>query len=304
MVTAPPRATRRTGVVPILLAAMLWGTTGTAAHFLPASVSPLATGAATMAVGGGLLFALSARTALVTLQDRSVRRWVLAGVAGIVVYPLAFYSAMNLAGVAVGTVVSLGSAPVFAAGIEFLAERRAVTRLWAVCTLTAVLGTVLLIAGQQSDRGAGSAPLGVLLGLLAGLSYALYTHASHRVIAGGHGSRATMGALFGAGALCLVPVLAATGAPLLQSAGSVGITVYLIVGPMFVAYLLFGHGLRTVRGSTATSITLVEPLVATLLAVLIVGERLPPSGWAGLGLVLMAVVALVAAPGPKVRISR
>ncbi|HSP76693.1 MAG TPA: DMT family transporter [Cryobacterium sp.] len=300
----PLATTRRAGVIPILLAAMLWGTTGTAAHFLPANVSPLATGAATMAVGGGLLFALSARSALATLHDRSVRRWVLAGVAGIVVYPLAFYSAMNLAGVAVGTVVSLGSAPVFAAGIEFLAERRAVTRLWALCTLTALFGTVLLIAGQQSDRGAGSAPLGVLLGLLAGLSYALYTHASHRVIAGGHGSRATMGALFGAGALCLVPVLAATGAPLLQSAGSVGITAYLIVGPMFVAYLLFGRGLRTVRGSTATSITLVEPLVATLLAVLIVGERLPPSGWAGLGLVLVAVVALVAGPGTKVRISR
>ncbi|WP_233199312.1 EamA family transporter [Cryobacterium sp. M23] len=61
---------------------------------------------------------------------------------------------------------------------------------------------------------------------------------------------------------------------------------------MFVAYLLLGRGPRTVRGSTATSLTLVQPLVATLLAVLIVGERLPPSGWAGLGLVLVAVAAL------------
>ena len=305
MVTAPPRAAaRQTGVVPILLAALLWGTTGTAAHFLPGSVSPLATGAATMAVGGALLYAVSARSARTTLRDRSVRRWVLAGVAGIVVYPLAFYSAMSVAGVAVGTVVSLGSAPVFAAGIEFLAERRAVTRLWALCTLVALFGTVLLIAGQQSDPAAGSAPLGVLLGLLAGLSYALYTHASHRVIASGHSSRATMGALFGVGALCLVPVLAVTGAPLLQSAGSVGITAYLAIGPMFLAYLLFGRGLRTVRGSTATSITLVEPLVATLLAVLIVGERLPPSGWAGLGLVLLAVTALVSVPGSTVRIPR
>jgi DME family drug/metabolite transporter len=87
-----------------------------------------------MAVGGALLYAVSARSARTALRDRSVRRWVLAGVAGIVVYPLAFYSAMSVAGVAVGTVVSLGSAPVFAAGIEFLAERRAVTRLWAFCS--------------------------------------------------------------------------------------------------------------------------------------------------------------------------
>ncbi|WP_241979211.1 DMT family transporter [Cryobacterium sinapicolor] len=304
MTALPRAAAHRTGMVPILLAALLWGTTGTAAHFLPGNVSPLATGAATMAVGGALLFTVSARSARATLRDRSVRRWLLAGVAGIVVYPLAFYSAMNLAGVAVGTVVSLGSAPVFAAGIEFLAERRAITRLWALCTLVALVGTGLMVAGQQSDPAAGPAPLGVLLGLSAGLSYALYTHASHRVIAAGHAPRATMGALFGLGALCLVPVLGATGAPLLQSGGSLGITAYLALGPMFVAYLLFGRGLRTVRGSTATSITLVEPLVATLLAVLIVGERLPPSGWAGLGLVLVAVTALVSIPGARAKLHR
>jgi DME family drug/metabolite transporter len=277
MVTAAPRrtatratATRGTGVVPILLAALLWGTTGTAAHFLPDDVSPLATGAATMAIGGGLLWALSVRGAHATLRDRSVRGWLVAGVAGIVVYPLAFYSAMHLAGVAVGTVVSLGSAPVFAAGIEFLADRRGVTRRWGVCTLAALVGTVLLVLGRSAETAAAaSAPLGVFLGLLAGLSYALYTHASHRVIAAGHSSQATIGALFGVGALCL--------------------------GPMFTAYLLFGYGLRTVRGSMATSITLLEPIVATVLAIAVVGERLPPVGWVGLWLVLVAVTALATA---------
>ncbi|TFD33257.1 DMT family transporter [Cryobacterium cryoconiti] len=300
MVTVTPRApARQAGVIPILLAGLLWGTTGTAAHFLPADVSPLATGAATMAGGGALLWLLSARSARQVVRDRSIRSWLVAGIAGIVVYPLAFYSSMHLAGVAVGTVVSLGSAPVFAAGIDFLAERRGVTRRWALCTLAALTGTALLVGGHATGPGASDAPLGVLLGLLAGLSYALYTHASHRVIGAGHSARATVGALFGVGAVCLVPVLAVTGAPLLQSAGSLGVTAYLIIGPMFVAYLLFGHGLRTVRGSTATSITLIEPLVATVLAILVVGERLAPSGWAGLVLVLLAVTALSFAPRPK-----
>ncbi|TFC96850.1 EamA/RhaT family transporter [Cryobacterium breve] len=300
MVTPPTRADERpAGVIPILLAGLLWGTTGTAAHFLPPDVSPLATGAATIAGGGVLLWMLSARRARRVVRDRSVRFWLLGGVTGIVVYPLSFYSSMHLAGVAVGTVVSLGSAPVFAAGIELLAERRGATRHWALCTLAALTGTALLVAGRASDPTASEVPVGVLLGLLAGLSYALYTHASHRVIAAGHSSRATVGALFGVGAVCLAPVLAATGAPLLQSAGSLGITAYLVIGPMFVAYLLFSQGLRTVRGSTATSITLVEPLVATVLAIVVVGERLPPSGWAGLALVLLAVTALVRAPRPK-----
>jgi len=64
-----------------------------------------------------------------------------------------------------------------------------------------------------------------------------------------------------------------------MSAGTATVTAYLAIGPMFLAYLLFGAGLRTVRGSTATTITLVEPLAATILAILVVGERLDPVGW-------------------------
>ena len=282
------------GVGPILLAAVLWGTTGTAAHFLPASVSPLATGAVTMAVGGGLLFARSTRGAVRAIRDPSVRGLLVVGVLGVVVYPLAFYSSMHLAGVAIGTVVSLASAPVFAGAIDFLRDRGGVSRRWVVCTAIAVPGMVLLVLGRPADLGAGpGAPLGVLLGLVAGLSYAAYADVSHRMIARGHGSSATMGALFGLGALFLVPVLAVTGAPLLGSAGSIGIAAYLAIGPMFLAYLLFGAGLRTVRSSTATTLTLVEPLVATILAVLVVGERPGPVGWVGLVLVLASVTALV-----------
>jgi DME family drug/metabolite transporter len=67
---------------------------------------------------------------------------------------------------------------------------------------------------------------------------------------------------------------------------------------MFVAYLLFGVGLRTIRSSTATTITLIEPVVATVLAVIVVGERLSASGWVGLAVILGAVCMLVAARLP------
>jgi DME family drug/metabolite transporter len=94
-------------------------------------------------------------------------------------------------------------------------------------------------------------------------------------------------------------VLLLFGAPLLQSAQTVGIAAYLALGPMFVAYLLFGIGMRTLRSSTATTITLLEPFVATLLAVLVVGERLEPAGWLGLALILAAVTVLATARQPR-----
>jgi len=285
------------GIIAVLLASLLWGTTGTTASFLPHDVSPLAVGASTMGLGGLLLFVTGPRLSLAVLRDRNGRRWAALGAVGVFVYPLAFYSAMNLAGVAVGNVVALGSGPVFAAVYEWLGERRPLSRRWAVSTGLAVLGIACLAFGRQVHshvESVGTIP-GVALGLLAGAAYALFAYASSRAIQAGQLSRGMMGAMFGAGAVLLLPVLVVTGAPLLQSWSTIAIAGYLAVGPMFVAYLLFGIALRTVRSSSATTIALLEPVVATVLAVLVVGERLEAVGWIGLALVLAGLAILVTA---------
>ena len=289
---------RISGIVALVVACLLWGTTGTAATLLPDDVSPLAIGAATMGLGGVLLFLTAPRMSTRVLRDPVARRWAALGALGVVVYPLAFYTGMDLVGVAVGNVVALGSGPVFTALLEWLVERERLSARWLVSTALAVLGIVLLALGRDEGGEAsspGAAVLGVAVALLAGLAYALYTYASSRAIRSGQPSRGVMGGMFGLGALPLLVVLLVAGAPLLQSWGSVGLTAYLVIGPMFVAYLLFGVGLRSVRSSTATTITLLEPVFATVLAVLVVGERLSAVGWAGFGLVLVGLAVLVTA---------
>lgn len=278
----------------LVLASLLWGTTGTAAHFFPADVSPLAVGASTMAVGGALLFLTSLRGSVAAIRDPLARRWLLIGAIGVVVYPLAFYTSMNLAGVAIGNVVSLGTGPVFAALLEWLWERRRLSLRWSICTAVAIGGILLLALGGDGDAGP-NVPVGIALGALAGFAYALYTYASSRAISTGQGSRSVMGAMFGLGAIPLVPVLLVLGAPLLQSWQTLGIAGYLAIGPMFIAYILFGVGMRWLRSTTATTITLLEPVVATVLAVTIVGERLGVVGWLGLAAILVAVTVLVTA---------
>lgn len=289
------------GTAALVIASVLWGTTGTSASFLPESVPPIAIGASTMALGGILLFAFSARRAIGAMKDAAARRWLLLGAIGVFVYPLAFYSSMDLAGVAIGNVVSLGSGPVFAAILEWLFERHRLAARWGIATTIAIVGVALIAAGGHASSVSGSDTPGsdvlpgVLLGLLAGLSYALYTYASTRAIGLGHSGRGVMGGMFGAGAVLLAPVLLLTGGPLLGSAETIGIALYLAIGPMFVAYLLFGYGLRSIRSSVATTVTLIEPFVATVLAVVIVGERLTVIGWAGLALVIGGVTVLVSA---------
>jgi DME family drug/metabolite transporter len=311
-------------MIAIVLAALLWGTTGTVASTVPPDVGPLAVGAATMCVGGLLLALTAPRLTRGVLNGGAASwRWLVPGALGVVVYPLAFYSSMSLAGVAVGNVVSLGTAPVFAALLERTldspARRRPLEARWVASAALAVVGVALLAATGQHPAGpeataqvvgsadaataatasGASAPLGIALGVLAGLAYATYTYTAGRLIAEGHPSRGAMSAQFGLGAVLLLPVLLATGAPLLGSGASVGAAAYLALGPMFVAYLLFGRGLRTVSSSRATTVTLLEPFVATLLAVLVVGERLGPPGWLGLALVLAGVVSVVLARPPR-----
>jgi DME family drug/metabolite transporter len=56
--------------------------------------------------------------------------------------------------------------------------------------------------------------------------------------------------------------------------------------PMFIGYLCFGHGLKQIDASKATLITLLEPVVATLFAIGIVGEKFDPIGWYGMALII------------------
>ncbi len=214
---------------------------------------------------------------------------LLVGAAAVAVYPLAFYSSMALAGVAIGTVVTLGSAPVFAAILERVVDGVRLDRRWAVAAAVSVIGLLLITGG--GDTGVGSqAVLGALLGLLGGAAYVVYSWAAGRMMRGGHGSRSVMGAMFGAGALALLPVLAFTGGPLLGSLSGLLIAGYLAVIPMGLAYVLFGAGLRRTSASVATTLSLLEPVVAALLSVLVVGERLGVVAWCGVGLIGVGLV--------------
>jgi drug/metabolite transporter, DME family len=65
---------------------------------------------------------------------------------------------------------------------------------------------------------------------------------------------------------------------------------YLAVLPMAGAYLLFGYGLRRMTASTATTLALAEPIVATLLAVLVLGEHLAAQAWIGLAVIGIGLV--------------
>lgn len=289
---------RLAGLLAICATSLLWGTTGTAATFAT-GVGPLAIGAAALGIGGLLQAAVAVpalRAARLGLRQQGAV--VITGAVAVAVYPLAFYSSMHTAGVAVGSVVSLASAPLASGVLERFVDGRALSRWWMLAGSLGILGSALLCASKLDGTTGTGAPavLGIGLGLVAGSTYAIYSWACHRLMNSGISRAASMGAVFGGGGLLLMPVLIVTGAPLLATPQAFTVGAYMALVPMFLGYLLFGYGLTKVPVSTATTVTLTEPAIATLLAVLIVGEHLGMLGWTGLAVIAIVLVILAFAP--------
>lgn len=282
----------------ITTTSILWGTTGTAATFAP-DAGPLAIGAAALGIGGILqaLIAIPALRASRT-QLRVNLPLIALGALAVAIYPLAFYSSMHLAGVALGSVVSLASAPLASGVLERFVQGSSLSRWWMLAAGLGIAGSALLCFSKMAHdpADAGSTLVGIALGLVAGATYAAYSWCAQRLMSRGVSRAASMGAVFGTGGSLLLPVLFLTGAPLLANPQAFTVAVYMAVVPMFLGYLLFGYGLARLSASTATTITLSEPAIAAVLAVVIVGERLSGMGWAGLGVIAMALVVLAIAP--------
>jgi DME family drug/metabolite transporter len=256
---------------------------------------------ATRIVLGGALLALIGHF----LAPRSERAWplalVLASGGAVALYQLSFFEAVDRTGVAIGTVVALGSAPALAGVLARVVDGTPLGARWAGCTALATAGVLLLVlSGAEAEVSAA----GIGLALLAGASYALYTVASKRLLEHGHAPEAVMAWGFGLAALALLPVLAVVGLGGLWSPEGAALVLYLAAIPTALAYVLFARGLRRLTAGETATLTLAEPLTASVLGALVLGERPGALAVVGAALVLAGLAALALPDGPLRRLRR
>jgi DME family drug/metabolite transporter len=285
-------ATRGMGPVQILTAAILWGTTGTTQALAPAGVSTAGVAALRVVVGGVALVAVALlRRALPARGLSLVRACIPAG--ALVGAQLCFFAAVERTGVAVGTVVSIGSAPVLGGALTWLFRRHAPGRRWAFATAMALVGCALLLtAGRSLEVD----PFGVALALVVGAGYAAYTLTTRDLVSS-HSPDAVTAIVFGLAAAAMAPVLAVVPLEPMLSPWGVAATAHLGLLTVAFAYSIFTRGLRHVRAADALTLTLAEPLTATVLGAVVLDERLTLPAWAGTGLILSSLVALSVEPG-------
>lgn len=279
------------GVICVVGAAVLWGTTGTSQALAGGTLPPLWFGALRLvfaalffltfaAVTGGL-----ARTAWQGLSPASALG------AGLCmgVYNLAFFAGVKLTGVGIGTAIALGSGPIWAGLLQAVFQRQPPNTAWWGGTAVAIMGGVLLSIGGGS--GAVSA-LGVALCLTSGLAYATYTLLNKRLVGRAPASSITLTA-FAVAALVALPVAALqAGWPDLGVRDLVAVT-YTGVVTAGIGYLLFSFALHHVQPATAVTLALTEPVVAFVLAAFWLDEPVSMTGLTGLALVVAGVLGVV-----------
>jgi drug/metabolite transporter, DME family len=278
----------------VLLAAVCFGTTGTAQALGP-DAAPLTVGATRIAIGG-LLLLLVARA--VSAAAGPWPRRELAVIAGaIAVYQLSFFAAVDRTGVAVGTVVALGSAPALAGIAGRITDGEPLTRRWAQATAVACAGVLLLVLG---GGGASVDPLGIMLAVASGSGYATYAVFAKRLLRRGHAPERVIAASFSLGALLLAPVFVLGDVSWMATTDGLAMALFLGVIPTALAYMLFARGLRHLTPGETATLTLAEPLTATGLGILALGERPGTTAAIGAALVLVGLLTL-AAPERKPR---
>lgn len=268
-------------------AAVMWGTIGLAARRLFAAGMTPVEAAAWRAVAA---FALLLAVTLVTnrgalrVASRDLPLFAVYGAISVAGYMVVYFAAIAATTVATAAVL-LYTAPAWVVILArlFLGER--LTPMKGAAVALACAGCALVV-GAFGAAGMRLTPAGLIAGLGAGLTYALYSIFGKRALRG-YTPLTTVVYALGFGALFLL--VSARGLPPVP-AGGVTPLLYLIAGPTTAAYLLYITALRWVEAGRASIIATIEPLVAATGGSLILHEPFGAAQWLGTALVLAGVV--------------
>lgn len=275
----------------VIVAALCWGLSG-------------GLGGVLMAEGWGALLVSFYRGAIgllfvlvwLALQPaghglRSRRLWLWSTIAGLgVAGNFAFYFLSISRGSVAVAATLMYCAPVFVYLVSFVFRLEQPSRLKLAAMAVVMLGIVLLTRVYDMG-GEGLTMMGVVAGLLAGLSYAVFIfgfkyaapHGSPQAILSIAFAVLVMLLMAPANAGQIVAAIRSPDWPLFAGLGVLG------AGLSFVIYVI---GLRDVPPAVASIVAMVEPVTASLFGVVILQESLAAPQGVGMALILVAVTAL------------
>ncbi len=275
------------GYLLVLCAAVLWGLIGPLSKFLfIEGITPLEVAFWRSVIGWGLFAAQALIRGAGRAQTRDLPVLAAFGLVGVSLFYGSYQVAIGLVGAALGSVL-LYTAPAWVALLSRLVLGEAMTP----GKLCAVAATIFGVACVSLSSGGTVQPsaLGVLAGLTAGFTYALYYIFGKKYL-----SRYETATLFlyalPVGALGLLPFVEFS-----QKTPTAWAFLFLLSATTtWGAYSFYYAGLRRLEATRAAVVATLEPLVSAWLAWWWWDERFGPTGYLGSGLILAAVLLMVA----------
>ena len=279
----------------VLSAGTRWGVMGVFVRKLGTyGFSPLQIACLRILFGAVLFLLITAifRRDLLKIQPRDVGLFLGMGLLSLLLFTVCYFTTISLASLSVAAIL-LYTSPIWVMLMSAVCFREKITRRKLLCAAMAFGGCVL-VSGIGS--AASLSPMVIVTGLLSAVGYGLYS------IFGTFALRkyqpltvTTYAFLFGAaGALLLCNP--AQIARVICESGQPGRLMLLITVTAFVTavlpYLLYTVGLSRMRASAAAIMASIEPVVATTAGALVFGEALTVPAFAGIALVLGAIVVL------------
>lgn len=278
------------GAACVTLAGILWGILGLFVRALGDSgLTPFdVVGVrALVAAGALLLFLLATDRRALLVRPRDLWCFLGTGLCSIVFFNYCYFTAVRMMSLASAAVL-LYTAPAFVMLLSsaLFGERLTRRRIAALlCTFLGCASVTGVFGAQQSLTLAG-----VLIGLGAGLGYALYTIFGRYALARGYQAPTITFYTFLIAALC---VCLADGTARLRAAAAAPEALALMLALGLVStvapFLLYTIGLRTLSGARASIIASIEPVTAALLGIALYGEQPGFGTLLGLLLVLLGI---------------
>lgn len=285
----------------ILAAGSLWGTMGLFVRVYNAKdlhSMDIVSIRAVSAVIAMFLFIIFGKRNLLKIRLKDIWCFFGTGIGSIVFFNYCYFKTISLTSMSVAAVL-LYTAP----AIVMILSRILFGEKFTVRKITALVLTFIgciFVTGIAGDASALNAA-GILTGLGSGLGYALYSVFSRYAIERGYHSLTISFYTFLIAAVVTIPFVNASGIVTVTFSGLWMVVFFLVFGVVstVLPYTLYNYGLNTIENGKASIIASVEPLVATLLGIIIYHEKMSVGGVAGMVLILGALVLCNSGAGSK-----
>lgn len=292
------------GIALAASAAIFWGTAGVAQSFIVGNIPPLWVAAFRLCVASlffvSILY-ISHRALLrnsLELMSKHVRLILLTGFF-IVTFNFGFFFGVKATGIAVGAATMIGSAPIWAGILDIFLNRRIPAPLWWLGTSCATSGGVLMVVAQASTWQID--PFGLTACLLSGLFYAAYTISSSKLVQRMSPLVVTSSTFSVATMMAIPMALIFSGLPSHITTIDCMVVGYLGIVVTCIAYLLFSFALTRISATTGVAMSLIEPVTAFFMAILVAGEPITWLAFLGLCLILVGLHFVLAAEAQMVK---